>query len=489
MWRHHKIEFFAHGSTEMSERLPDISSNFSDWYNEVVYKADLADQAPVRGCIIIKPYGCALWENIKNILDQKIKNSGHSNAIFPLLIPQSFITKEAEHIEGFSPELAVVTHAGGKELAEPLVIRPTSETIIHDSFARWISSWRDLPLKINQWANIVRWEMRPRAFLRTTEFFWQEGHTAHENLEDAKAEVALMLDNYVDLIQNFLAIPLVTGVKSDAEKFPGADQTITMEAMMQDGKALQMGTLHLLSQNFAKSFDIKFQNKDKEEAYPHLTSWGVTTRLIGAVIATHGDQVGLIMPPRVAPVQVVIVPILRGGEQDAAVKKAALEAYHQLKMDLRVELDDDSQETPGSKFYKWELKGVPLRIEIGPRDVEKGSVVLVDRVDRSKTFASLNDVRSAVEGKLKDIHQKIFDRAADNLKNLWRKEKKLSNFGKDLSKSGGAYQVGWCKNPECETALKDHQGTIRCILKDKQSDTCFNCDSPSVCDVLVAKAY
>ena len=473
----------------MSHKLPDIEKKFADWYNDVVYKADLADQAPVRGCIIIKPYGCALWENIRDVLDRKIKNTGHSNAIFPLLIPESFISREAEHIEGFSPELAIVTHAGGEKLAEPLVIRPTSETVIHDAFSRWITSWRDLPLKINQWANVMRWEMRPRAFMRTSEFFWQEGHTAHETAEDAKAEVATILDEYVDLIENYLAIPLVTGVKSEGEKFPGADKTITMEGMMRDGKALQMGTLHLLSQNFAKSFDITFQDRDEKQSYPYLTSWGVTTRLIGALIATHGDQIGIIMPPKVAPVQIVIVPILRGKSKDDAVLKSALDVYHSMKMDLRVTLDDGTQETPGAKFYKWELKGVPLRIEIGPRDVANGQVTVVDRLDKNKVAVPAEKVREHVETRLEEIQKEMFGRAKKRLEAMWSVAEKLEEFGPGLRDKGGAYQVGWCSDPNCEAALKEYKGTIRCLLSEKKAKECFNCSAKSNCDILVAKAY
>ena len=356
------------------KKLPDISQDVSQWYNEVVYKAELAEQSPVRGCIVIRPYGWALWENIKSVLDARIKETGHKNASFPLLIPESFMKREAKHVEGFAPELAIVTVAGGKELEEPLVIRPTSETIVHYMFAKWIKSWRDLPLKINQWANVVRWEMRTRPFLRTTEFFWQEGHTAHTSKEEAHEEALLMLDEYVKLAQDYLAIPVIAGEKSATERFAGADATYTFEGIMMDGKALQMGTSHMLSRNFAKSFEIEYQNKEGVLENPYLTSWGVTTRLIGAVIMTHGDQKGIIMPPRVAPIQIVIIPIYRKGSEEV-VREAVQELYSKLSKKYRVELDEDDSKSPGAKFYEWELKGVPLRIEVGPRDVENKSVM------------------------------------------------------------------------------------------------------------------
>lgn len=340
-------------------KLPDINLNFSDWYNEVVAKAELAEHGPVRGTMVIRPYGYEIWENIQKILDHKIKEAGVKNASFPLLIPESFLKKEAKHIEGFSPELAVVTHAGGKELDEPLVVRPTSETVIHYMFSKWIKSWRDLPLKINQWANVVRWELRPRPFLRTTEFLWQEGHTAHETKEGAEAEAEAAMDRYVDFVQKYLAIPVIVGDKSQSEKFAGADRTITYEAFMPDGRALQMGTSHILSQTFAEAFEIKFQNREGKEEHPYLTSWGATTRLIGATIMVHGDNKGLVLPPMIAPIQVVIVPILR---EDS--KKEVLEVAHAIKNSLlmdgvRVYIDDREERTPGNKFYEWELKGVP----------------------------------------------------------------------------------------------------------------------------------
>jgi len=456
-------------------KLPNIKNNFPDWYQEVVFQSKLADHAPVRGTYVIRPYGYALWENVKNILDTRIKETGHKNAAFPLFIPESFIKKEAEHIEGFSPELAIVTHAGGKKLEEPLVVRPTSETMIHYMFARWISSWRDLPLKINQWANVVRWEMRPRAFLRTTEFFWQEGHTAHETLEEAQEEAEMMLNEYVDIAQNYLAIPVVPGEKTPTERFPGAVKTLTFEALMQDGKALQMGTSHLLSQSFAKSFDMKFQDREGNVAYPYLTSWGVTTRLIGAVIMVHGDEKGLVLPPKIAPIQVVIIPILKKNKDNSTVLSVVKGIQQELeKLNIRVHVDDDDTKSPGAKFFKWELKGVPVRIEIGPRDIEKNQVVLADRLGLQKDFVSLPDASNQAHALLEKVQQQMFDHAKKRQQAMWHKEEKLDNFGPMLEKEGGFYQTGWCGNDVCERELKKYKAFTRCMLTDKTFTSCFN---------------
>lgn len=474
----------------MSDKLPNIKTDFSDWYNEVIYQAELVDQSPVRGTMVIRPYGYAIWENIRDILDHKIKATGHQNAAFPLLIPESFLKREAEHVKGFSPELAVVTFAGGKQLDEPLVIRPTSETIIHYMFARWIKSWRDLPLKINQWANVVRWEMRTRPFLRTSEFFWQEGHTAHETLEEAEQEVQLMLNEYVDLAQNYLAIPVITGQKSESEKFAGAVATYTFEGIMQDGKALQMGTSHLISRSFAKAFEMQYQDRNGNMEYPYLTSWGATTRLIGALVMTHGDQKGLIIPPRVAPIQVIIVPILLGDK--AKILAAAQQVVTQLRANgsaLRVEIDADEAKTPGSKFYKWELKGVPLRIEIGPKDLEKNEVTLVSRLG-DKTAVAMADVSAqTIMSILDQIHNDLFERAEQRLQEQWHQGEFLEDFCADLKEQNGAYQSGWCGSETCEATLKEYQATIRCLLPDKTFAFCFFCKQRSVSDIIIAKAY
>lgn len=472
----------------MQQKLPDIKTNFSEWYLEVIRLAELADNAPVRGCMVIRPYGYAIWENMQKILDAKIKETGHQNAAFPLFIPMSFLQKEAEHVAGFSPELAVVTHAGGKELEEPLVVRPTSETIIHYMFAQWLRSWRDLPIKINQWCSVVRWEMRTRPFLRTTEFWWQEGHTAHETWQEAHDEVLTMLNVYVELARDILAIPVVPGQKSEHEKFAGADKTYTIEGLMQDGKALQMGTSHMISQNFAKSFDMKFQDREGKEAYPYLTSWGVTTRLVGALIMTHGDQKGLVLPPALAPYQIVIIPIYKG-EQKERIKDAAYALAQELKTQWRVIVDSDEAETPGAKFYRWELKGVPVRIEIGPRDIEQQQVVMVDRLGLGKVTVARQELAPQLNNLMQKLQQELLKRAQERRDTQWHKQAKLSEFAASLEEHGGFYQTGWCKRSECEALLKEHKATIRCMLPETTFTTCFNCDQASTQDILVAKAY
>ncbi len=471
-------------------KLPDIKQNVSEWYNEVIYQAELADQSPVRGCIVIRPYGYAIWEHIRGSLDARIKATGHENAAFPLLIPESFLKREAKHVEGFSPELAVVTHAGGKELEEPLVVRPTSETMIHYMFARWMKSWRDLPIKINQWANVVRWEMRTRPFLRTTEFFWQEGHTAHETYEEAHQEALTMLREYVSLAQDELAIPVVSGRKSESEKFPGADITYTFEALMQDGKALQMGTSHMISQAFAHSFEMKFQDRDGKEAYPYLTSWGATTRLIGAIVMVHGDEKGLVLPPRVAPIQVVIIPIKRKDDDEALLAAALATIIQQLKdAGIRYHVDNDDTKSPGAKFYKWELKGVPMRLEIGPRDVANNQAVLGQRYNGEKTTVSIESIGATVAAKLIDIQKAMFHRAHERRSQMWYKEAKLVDFAPMLDEKPGFYQTGWCGDAECEAKLKEFKATTRCLLTDVEFKECFVCTKPSKHDVLIAKAY
>jgi len=471
------------------KKLADIEKDFSNWYQDVVYEAELVDQAPVRGCFVIRPYGTEIWENIKGVLNKRIKETGHENAIFPLFIPKSFIEKEAEHVEGFAPELAIVTHAGGKELEEALVVRPTSETMIHFMFAKWIKSWRDLPLKINHWANVVRWEMRPRAFIRTTEFFWQEGHTAHETEEEAEQEVKIMLQEYVNLAQDYLAIPVIAGLKSDSEKFPGAQKTYTFEAFMPDGKAIQMGTSHLLSQSFAKSFDMLYQNKEGKMEFPHLTSWGATTRLIGAMVMMHGDQKGLVLPPKIAPIQVVIIPILKKNADNSLVLEVAQLLKEKLNAFARVKIDDDESKSPGAKFYKWELKGIPVRIEIGPRDIENKVAIVADRLGETKESIALSNIKYYVKELLESMQDKLFERAKEKLENMWYKEEKLVEFGPVLKEKCGAYQTGWCRDSECEKELKKYQAFTRCLLEEKTFAKCFNCDKNSVSDVLVAKSY
>lgn len=470
-------------------KLPDITTNFPEWYQEVIYQAQLADHAPVRGCIVIRPYGTAIWENIKKVLDDRIKATGHENAIFPLFIPQSFLSKEAEHVEGFAPELAVVTHAGGKELEEPLVVRPTSETMIHHMFAEWIRSWRDLPLKINQWANVVRWEKRPRAFLRTTEFFWQEGHTAHATKEEALEETLMMLEEYVNLAQNYLAIPVIKGRKTKHEQFPGAEATYTFESFLIDGKALQMGTSHLLSQSFAHAFDMKFQDKDGSVAYPYLTSWGATTRLVGAVIASHGDERGLILPPKIAPIQVVIVPILKKDTKDQVLEYVANMQKMLQASGITVKVDADETQSPGAKFYEWELKGVPLRIELGARDIASGVVVAVSRLSKEKETVSAENIVAWTKDKLDSIQQQIFERAQKRYQAMWHKEEKFEDFKDALENNNGIYQVGWCQDHACEVRLKEIAASIRCMIDSKELKNCFACGKDSLGDVIVGRAY
>ncbi len=472
-------------------KLPDIITHFADWYQEVVSLAELADHSPVRGSIVIRPYGFSIWELIKDKINERIKKTGHQNAAFPLLIPESFFKREAEHVEGFAPEMAVVTHAGGKLLEEPLVVRPTSETIIHYMFAKWIHSWRDLPLKINQWGNVVRWEMRPRPFMRTTEFLWQEGHTAHATQEEAHEEVLMMLREFVDLAQNWLAIPVIFGLKPEMEKFPGAQKTYTFEGMMQDGKSVQMGTSHLLSQSFAVSFDMTYQNENGEKCYPHLTSWcGATTRLIGTIIMVHGDQKGLVLPPKVAPIQVIIIPITKTGFDNDLIARTASQIQQRLELSgVRALVDEDMHKTPGAKFYHWELKGVPLRIELGPRDIATGTMIVADRLGIKKETIELQRLEQYINTQLECIQKELFDRASRYRERQSFKVEKLEVFGPELMLKAGFYQSGWCGGIECEQKLRIYQATIRCLPGTCQATHCFACDKKSTEDVVIAKAY
>lgn len=477
------------------KKLPSITENFAEWYHEVISEAELVDPvSPTRGSFVIRPYGYALWENIVAVLNEKIKESGTQNIYMPLLLPESFLQREAKHVEGFAPEVAVVTYAGGKKLEEPLVIRPTSETIVYFMFSRWIKSWRDLPLKINQWANVVRWEMRTRPFLRTCEFLWQEGHTAHATENEAREMALYMLGVYKELAQDYLAIPVVTGQKSESERFAGADATYTFEGLMQDGKALQMGTSHMLSRSFVQAFDVYFQNTEGQQQVPFCTSWGSTTRLIGALIMTHGDENGLIMPPKIAPIQVVIVPIFKSDDQKVLVLERAQKIAADLKNHgIRVKLDDDEQKTPGAKFFHWEIRGVPVRLEIGPKDVENNQVVLVDRLEqdraKKKSFVSLGSLQSSVSDLLAKIQQDLFDRATKRRDSQWHQAESLNDFAQKMKDQNGMYQVGWCESSECEQTLKEFSGTIRCVLEQSKHKKCFSCAQPSKNDILVAKAY
>ncbi len=479
----------------MSElKLPSRSEDFSEWYNQLVLRAELADYAPVRGCMIVRPYGWTLWENIQQALDRRFKATGHVNAAFPLLIPRKFIEKEKSHVAGFSPELAVVTHGGGEELEEPLVVRPTSETIIGHAYAKWIKSYRDLPLLINQWNSVVRWELRTKLFLRTLEFFWQEGHTAHATFEEAEAETRQMLDIYTDFAVNDAAIPVIPGRKSASERFAGADQTYSIEAMMGDGKALQSGTSHNLGQNFAKAFDIRYLDKDGVLQYCWTTSWGLSTRFIGAIIMVHGDDQGLILPPRLAPYQVVVVPIYKSDEEKNQVLTTADMIRSELVAEnFRVVFDEREGISPGFKFNDWEMRGVPLRIEIGPKDVAKGSVVLARRDKpgkQGKSIVSQAGLNSAVSQELESIQKAIYSRALD-FRNVNTVDPKNYDEFKLAVGKGFGFSL-WCGSEQCEQSIKDEtKATLRCIPLDQTGITgsCICCGQPAQEKAYFAKAY
>src|ERR1700694_1438944 len=438
-------------------KLPSRSEDFSEWYNQLVLRAELADYAPVRGCMIVRPYGWALWENITAQLDRRFKATGHQNVAFPLLIPRSFIDKEKHHVEGFSPELAVVTIGGGEELAEPLVIRPTSETIIGHMWSKWIQSYRDLPVLMNQWNSVVRWELRTKLFLRTLEFCWQEGHTAHATLEEAEAETRQMLDIYTDFAINEAAVPVIPGRKSSAERFAGADATYSIEAMMGDGKALQAGTSHNLGQNFAKAFEIRYLDQAGALQHCWTTSWGLSTLFIGAIIMVHGDDQGLILPPRLAPHQVVIVPIFKTDEEKALVFESAKKIREQLvKADIRVKVDEREGQSPGFKFNDWEMRGVPLRMEIGPKDVAKGSGVLARRDKpgkEGKSFVSQDGIAESVEPQLWARQNALFDRALAFRRAHTFEPKNFDEF-RQVVETGFA-QSYWCGDSKCEEQIKE----------------------------------
>ncbi|ALG08490.1 proline--tRNA ligase [Kibdelosporangium phytohabitans] len=469
------------------------SEDFSSWFNELVVRAELVDRGPARGTMVIRPYGYRMWELIQSDLDARIKETGHENAYFPLLIPESYLSREAEHVDGFAPELAVVTHAGGKPLEEPLVVRPTSETIVGEMMAKWISSHRDLPLLLNQWANVVRWEMRPRLFLRTTEFLWQEGHTAHAGEAEAMRETLTMLDAYAGLAEEIAAIPVVRGEKTPGERFAGAVRTYTIEAMMRDGKALQAGTSHYLGVNFARAFDIRYTDAADEQQLCHTTSWGMTTRMIGAVIMTHGDDKGLVLPPKVAPHQVVIVPIGRGEQGEQTVLAARELAAEVKAAGVRVRVDDRPQLSPGFKFNDWEMRGVPIRLEIGPRDLGAGSVTVVKRLgDEGKQTMPLDAVAAALPGMLDEFQQLLFDRAAE-----FRESRTATVDSFDDLRT--AVSEGWaralhCGRPRCEEEIKaETAATPRCVPFDSPEETgaCVRCSQPSAYGkrVIFGRAY
>ena len=475
----------------MAKKLTAQAEDFSAWYNEVIAKAELADNAPTRGCMVIRPYGFALWENMVAVLDRMFKDTGHVNAYFPLLIPDSFFQKEAEHVEGFSPECAVVTHGGGKKLEESLMVRPTSETIIADMYARWIQSYRDLPLLINQWANVFRWELRPRAFLRTTEFLWQEGHTAHATAAEAEEETLRILDIYRTFAEDYMAIPVLYGPKTDAEKFPGALQTYAIEGMMKDGKALQMGTSHDLGQNFSRAFNIDFQTRDGSREHVYQTSWGMSTRTVGAIIMAHGDDRGLVLPPRLAPHQVVVIPIAKSDEEQAVVQDAVDKLVASLE-GVRVKVDDREQFGLGWKFTEWETKGVPLRVELGPRDIASGQAVVVRRDTGEKEFVSLETLGKRVGDLLETVQRDMFQRALEFREARSREIRDREAFMSAANGDGGFIHAHWCGDPACEAAVKDEtRNTIRCVPMDWEADSgvCAYCGGASERKVVYAQAY
>jgi prolyl-tRNA synthetase len=451
----------------MMKNLTPMSEDFNQWYTDVIQEAELADYSPVKGTMVIRPYGYAIWENIQKYLDNRFKETGHKNAYFPLFIPKSFIQKEAEHVEGFSPELATVTHAGGKELEEPLIVRPTSETIINHMFSKWISSHRDLPMLINQWANVVRWEMRTRLFLRTSEFLWQEGHTAHATSEEANEEAIKMLNIYEEFVQDVAAVSVTKGLKSEMEKFAGAVKTYSIEAMMLDKKALQAGTSHELGQNFSKAFEIEFSDENNKLQHPFQTSWGVSTRLIGMIIMAHGDDKGLKLPPNLAPIQVVIVPIIpKKSDKDLVMKK--VEEINKLLDEYRVEIDDRDEVTPGFKFNEWELKGVPIRIEIGPRDIENNKVIISRRdIDDSKTDIPIDKLTKEITQLLTDIQQNMYQKTKDHMVENTNHVDTKEELIETLKNKDGFVTCYWYEDKEDETEIKElTSATIRCYPLD-----------------------
>jgi len=476
----------------MVHEIAKREDDWSRWYTDVVLQAELADYSPVKGCMVIRPYGYAIWEAIQGTLDRMIKATGAQNAYFPLLIPESYIRKEAEHVEGFAPELAVVTHGGGKLLEEPLVLRPTSETIIYSMFAKWIMSYRDLPLRINQWANIIRWEMRTRLFLRTTEFLWQEGHTAHATHEEAEEEARKILDMYRTFAEDWMAIPVIQGRKSEAEKFAGADVTYAVEGMMQDRKALQVGTSHNLGQNFAKAFDVTYQTREGRREHVWSTSWGVSTRLIGALVMAHGDDIGLILPPRLAPVQVVIVPIWGSDEDYGKVWPVTEKVRGMLSGDFRLTVDTRDTLSLGRKFYDWERKGVPLRIEIGPKDVSRQAALLCRRDNKAKESVPLENIPLTVGKWLDDIQRSLFARSQKLLEEHTYRTDRYDEFREMIEGEGGFLFVHWCGSPACETKVQEEtKATLRSIPleSEKEEGKCIVCGKPSPERVYFAKAY
>ncbi len=488
MIRRHYYDMIKH--KKMDKGITTRQKNYNQWYLDVINVAGLAEHAPVKGCMIIKPYGFAIWENIQKTLDAKIKETGAKNAYFPLFIPQSLLKKEAQHIQGFAPECLVITQVGKKKLKEPLIVRPTSETIIYEVFAKWIKSYRDLPLLINQWANIARWELRPRLFLRTIEFLWQEGHTAHATEKEAEKKAREILELYRNFVESYLAIPVIAGEKTESEKFPGAVTTYTLEAMMQDGKALQLGTSHMLGQNFAKVFEVKFLDKDGQEKYVWQTSWGVSTRLIGGLIMAHSDDKGLVLPPKLAPLSVVIIPIWANKKEQKAVFTKADAIAKSLDLNLAVEKREEL--TFGAKHFEWEKKGVPLRIEIGPKELAKKSVVIVRRDTGEKELVKEEKVAVFVEKILDKMQKSLFSKALRFQKENSHTTDSWKEFKDFIKKDRGFVYAHWCGKALCEAEIKkETKATIRAIPFAQKSEKgkCILCGKPSKQRVVFAKAY
>ncbi len=491
----------------MSKEITSRAQDYAQWYNDLVIKGELADYSAVRGCMVIKPYGFALWENMRDALDKMFKDTGHVNAYFPLFIPKSFLSREAAHVEGFAKECAVVTHyrlkndpdGGGvvvdpeAKLEEELIVRPTSETIIWNSYKDWIQSYRDLPLLINQWANVVRWEMRTRLFLRTAEFLWQEGHTAHATREEAVEEAERMLEVYATFVEEFMALPVIRGVKTESERFAGAEDTYCIEALMQDGKALQAGTSHFLGQNFAKAFDVTFSNKENKLEYVWATSWGVSTRLVGALVMAHSDDQGLVLPPKIAPIQVVIVPIYKGDDQKSKIDGKVKEITDNLrKLGVRVKYDDSDNNRPGWKFAEYEMKGVPIRLAIGARDLENNVVEVARRDTKEKKSVSLDGIAQYTEGLLLDIQNSMFNRAKTYQQAHITNADSWDEFEKLLDEKGGFVSAHWDGSAETENVIKEKtKATIRCIPLNnpKEDGKCILTGKPSEQRVLFARAY
>ncbi len=491
----------------MATKFATRAEDYSRWYNEIIDRADLAEHSDVRGCMVIKPYGYAIWEKMRDVLDKKFKETGHQNAYFPLFIPKSYLSKEASHVDGFAKECAVVTHYRLKnapdgsgvivdpeaKLEEELIVRPTSETIIWNSYRNWIQSYRDLPILINQWANVVRWEMRTRLFLRTAEFLWQEGHTAHASKEEAIAETEQMLDVYADFAENYMAMPVIKGIKSANERFAGADETYCIEALMQDKKALQAGTSHFLGQNFAKAFDVKFTHKDGKQEYVWATSWGVSTRLMGALIMTHSDDEGLVLPPLLAPIQVVIVPIYKSEEELENIRAVANKITDALKIrGISFKFDDDDQKRPGWKFAEYEVKGVPVRIALGPRDIANNQAEVARRDTKEKATVSLDGIDNHISALLEEIQANLLQRAKTMRDESITEVNSYAEFKEVLNSKGGFILAHWDGTPETEDLIKaETQATIRCLPFDFpiQPGVCMVTGKPSARRVLFAKAY